>query len=218
MIADAWKDDLVIDFNNQLVDLSNLLSTRAQRRSTLKEVPLLSPKRPPRRRLYPIVPTADSIEKEQLTKEMEQLTLENSYAPRKHNLRDTYNLQSVPLLQEDYPHPPLSPPPRPGTATFCSPRCSLKEDEKIAKISKENGSYGSMQIEVYPGVFAPLRGAEETSRAFALQRFRDATCFDCSAKLRCIQDAEYVLCPKCKVISPLLTENGHGIGLGLMIG
>jgi hypothetical protein len=216
MITDTWKDDLVIDFNNQLVDLSNLLSTRAQRRSTFKEVPILSPKRPPRRRLYPLVPTADSIEKEQLTKEMEQLTLENSYAPRKHNLRDTFNLQRVPLLQEDYPHPPLSP--RPGTATFCSPRCSRKEDDKIAKMSQENGSDGPMQIEVYPGIFAPLRGAEETNRAFALQRYRDATCFDCSAKLRCIQDAEYVLCPKCKVISPLLTENGRGIGLGLLIG
>lgn len=217
MILDNWKDDFVIDFNNQLVDLSNLISTRVRRKSTLKEVPILSPKRPPRRRLYPIVPTIDSIEKDQLTREIDQLVIENSYASRKNNLRESYLLPSIPLLQEEYDQTYSRP--RPGTAIFCPASYSRKEEEKIKASSKSDkyGEDGPLHIEVYPGVFSPLRGANETNRAISLGCFKDTSCFDCMARIRCIQDAEYVLCPTCKVISPLLTEKGHGVGLGLLI-
>jgi hypothetical protein len=73
-------------------------------------------------------------------------------------------------------------------------------------------------ITVAPGVKLPLRGAQETMAA--LRRlsgdcrhgsssskrrsdFATTQCWTCEAYLCCLRDAEYVLCPRCRVISPL---------------
>jgi hypothetical protein len=76
-------------------------------------------------------------------------------------------------------------------------------------------------ITVAPGVKLPLRGTQETMAA--LRRlfggddddgssssvrkrrsdFAAAQCWTCEAYLCCLRDAEYVLCPRCRVVSPL---------------
>lgn len=90
---------------------------------------------------------------------------------------------------------------------------------------REDG--GSLvELEIEPGVHSPLRGSKETW--FAIQRgfSIEVTCFACTAPLLCIADAELVLCPDCKIVSPVIKEGGvdakissrglvGGVGLGL---
>jgi hypothetical protein len=75
----------------------------------------------------------------------------------------------------------------------------------------ENTHFGSgsgppqndnLQLEISPGVFAPLRGSDETSNAIKLGFFSNVDCFVCSTSLICIADADYVLCPECRVVGP----------------
>jgi len=85
-------------------------------------------------------------------------------------------------------------------------------------------------IEISPGTHVHLRGAVETWQAVQTDFYTPCPCFVCRAAgqdnddddehyddatppIFCIQDAEYVLCPRCKSISPL-DATGHGVGLG----
>lgn len=82
-----------------------------------------------------------------------------------------------------------------------------------------------IQLEIEPGIFAPLRGSNETWNAIQEGDSIHVSCFCCSASLLCIADADYVLCPECRVVSP--TDAGNrkvpagrrrhrgGVGLGL---
>lgn len=77
-----------------------------------------------------------------------------------------------------------------------------------------------LEIEIEPGVFARLRGAEETWVAVEDGQVAYTDCMCCGANLMCIDDALYVLCPECKVVSPLFSDGGRGnphggVGLGL---
>jgi hypothetical protein len=58
-------------------------------------------------------------------------------------------------------------------------------------------------IEISPGVYVQLRGAEETWDCIGRDFFMPCKCFGCSHELCCIQDADYVLCPQCRVVSPM---------------
>ena len=79
-------------------------------------------------------------------------------------------------------------------------------------------------IEVAPGFQMRLRGADETWAAVERDFFGPATCFSCQMTVFCILDAEYVLCPTCKVIFPFEQDGevsekskkgaGGGVGLG----
>jgi hypothetical protein len=77
-------------------------------------------------------------------------------------------------------------------------------------------------IEVSPGEYLRLRGAEETWRAIRVDFCMPSECICCTLTLFCIQDAAFVLCPACRVISPMtLTAGGAfqsssngGVGLG----
>ena len=77
-------------------------------------------------------------------------------------------------------------------------------------------------IEVFPGMSVPLRGSEETQIAITCNQIRTAKCLDCTLSLSCVEDAEYILCPLCRCVSPLaLTEKGvpaggFGVGLGFV--
>jgi hypothetical protein len=79
----------------------------------------------------------------------------------------------------------------------------------------------SLQIEISTGMFAPLRGAEETLAAVEDGNVEQCECVCCSTKLICIADAKYVLCPECRVIIPWqssLTQSpfqSAGVGLGM---
>jgi hypothetical protein len=59
------------------------------------------------------------------------------------------------------------------------------------------------EIEVCPGVFMLLRGAEETLQAIESGFAIEAMCFCCEQGLQCIADADLVICPDCRICSPL---------------
>jgi len=74
-------------------------------------------------------------------------------------------------------------------------------------------------IDVGFGVQAPLLTSEETILAVRQHRISPAPCFDCNASLFCIDSAQSVICPKCRVVNPVFSETvpEHrqlGVGLG----
>jgi hypothetical protein len=71
-----------------------------------------------------------------------------------------------------------------------------------------------IMVEVTPGYIVPLRGSAETWSAVQCGRIIKTMCFSCMWQLVCIKDADLVMCPGCRVISPV-TEGVGGGGLGL---
>jgi hypothetical protein len=76
-------------------------------------------------------------------------------------------------------------------------------------------------IQVAPGLSARLRGAAETWEAIKSDFYRPCMCLACNTDLFCIQDAWLVLCPDCRVLSPMEDLDGEtrdlregGVGLG----
>lgn len=72
------------------------------------------------------------------------------------------------------------------------------------------------QIEVAPGEWLPLRGAAETWAAVQSDFYMPTGCVCCQQTIFCIQDAAFVLCPQCKVVSPGFSDipMEGGVGLG----
>jgi hypothetical protein len=66
-----------------------------------------------------------------------------------------------------------------------------------------SGVASRTMIEISPGVSVRLRGADETWDCIGRDFFMPCTCFGCSQELCCIQDATFVLCPACRVVSPM---------------
>ena len=62
-------------------------------------------------------------------------------------------------------------------------------------------------IEITPGVYERLRGSEETLRAIEAGRVTICDCLVCNSCLVTIGDAEFVLCPDCKVVSPIVLSD-----------
>jgi hypothetical protein len=81
------------------------------------------------------------------------------------------------------------------------------------------GAVKCMMIEIAPGEYARLRGADETWKAIKYDFFVPCVCTCCTLTLFCIQDATYVLCPECRVVCPLENNCGDngGVGLGFKI-
>ena len=78
-------------------------------------------------------------------------------------------------------------------------------------------------IEISPGLQARLRGASETKDAVRRDEFQPVNCLGCQHDLFCMSDAAFVLCPECRVVSPLdgtehANSSSHvhkkGVGLG----
>jgi hypothetical protein len=76
----------------------------------------------------------------------------------------------------------------------------------------------TMTIEVAPGLSVRLRGADETWRAIQADQYQPCTCLECNATMFCIQDAWLVLCPTCRVASPVnvsaTANRDGGVALG----
>jgi hypothetical protein len=66
-----------------------------------------------------------------------------------------------------------------------------------------SGVVSRTMIEISPGVNVRLRGADETWDCIGRDFFMPCTCLGCSQELCCIQDATFVLCPACRVVSPM---------------
>lgn len=62
-------------------------------------------------------------------------------------------------------------------------------------------------IEITPGVYERLRGSEETLRAIESGHVTICDCLICNSCLVTIGDAEFVLCPDCKVVSPIVLSD-----------
>jgi hypothetical protein len=69
-------------------------------------------------------------------------------------------------------------------------------------------------IQISSGVHVPLRGVEETGECIVRDFSLFSTCLGCTVDVFCIQDANYVLCPVCQVVSPAggNTDNDRGKG------
>lgn len=77
-------------------------------------------------------------------------------------------------------------------------------------------------VEVSPGVFLRLRGAEETWKAIHTDAYIPCSCICCEGTIFSIDDAVFVLCPLCDAVSPIqgiLSEVGYdgGVGLGFTL-
>lgn len=98
--------------------------------------------------------------------------------------------------------------------------------EKQLTWKAQNGTPAStVEIEIYPGHFLPLRGAQETSEAIRCDFYMPTYCAICSLTLFCIRDAKYVICPMCRVVHLMEDDNsggaredeGGGVGLGFTL-
>jgi hypothetical protein len=108
--------------------------------------------------------------------------------------------------------------------------CS-EERESSVNYRRPRPSAQPVEVEVAPGEYMPLRGSEETLQAIEMGHARIVTCFVCNHSLACVPDCELVICPDCRVISPVpsaqdgrKTEDTYyyegrparrGVGLGL---
>jgi hypothetical protein len=63
-------------------------------------------------------------------------------------------------------------------------------------------------IEISPGVYETIRGSDETLEAIECGNVTITDCLVCNACLVTLQDAHYVLCPDCKVVSPIVLGDG----------
>jgi hypothetical protein len=99
---------------------------------------------------------------------------------------------------------------------------SSSSDRKLSsmsmpEVSKMPPQSSQPTIEISPGVHVRLRGADETWRAIANDFYMPAECICCESTIFCIQNADYVLCPDCRVVSRMdgLSSLGiGGVGLG----
>ncbi len=83
----------------------------------------------------------------------------------------------------------------------------------------------NVEIDLSPGVRCILRGSVETWQAIQTNRAISASCACCNLRLCCVSDAEFVICPDCRVVSPLpdqhvgveskLPSKRSGVGLGV---
>lgn len=85
------------------------------------------------------------------------------------------------------------------------------------------------EIEVAPGVYKELRGSKETIHAVEQGYAVTTSCFCCGDKLKCLPDVEMIICPDCRIVSPLdqVDEDAYGrkrayrpprgVGLGLKL-
>lgn len=113
----------------------------------------------------------------------------------------------------DPPSPTTPPPEKMRYAQ--NPRRQYQKSNSVRQMTRSFGE--DTQIEISPGVFERLRGAQETWQAVEEGNVAHPSCMLCCLELMCVADAEYVLCPDCKVVS--MVEGSRrgkgGVGLGL---
>lgn len=73
---------------------------------------------------------------------------------------------------------------------------------KVAAYPSTNQSSVTM-VPIAPGLSARLRGANETWECIEDDFYLPTTCFACSLELCVIMDADFVICPICRVVSPI---------------
>jgi len=114
-----------------------------------------------------------------------------------------------------------------------SPSSLLKTSAKDLGLNSSNNSIGGgggggtvteikkTMVDI-AGVRTPLRNTQETVQAVAKDYYSNISCYGCSMELCCIADVSYVLCPDCKIVSPMGDETlfegkpvqRYGLGMG----
>jgi len=98
--------------------------------------------------------------------------------------------------------------------------------ESPVEEEEEDCAVSPTTMEIAPNVRVAVRSSQETYKAVQSGDYTVATCFACCATIVCVDDAAYVLCPDCQVVSPLGFNGGsphdaskkddpYGIGTGL---
>mmetsp|Transcript_24051 Transcript_24051/g.33792 ORF Transcript_24051/g.33792 Transcript_24051/m.33792 type:complete len:381 (+) Transcript_24051:101-1243(+) len=98
-----------------------------------------------------------------------------------------------------------------STSSLKQLRKEIKEDQQKAITS------GNYKIEIQPGHWVAMRGAEETKRALLEGRIASVSCMTCTSQGYVIDDAEFMICAVCKCISRNCNEGEklkYGAGLG----
>lgn len=90
---------------------------------------------------------------------------------------------------------------------------SLTESSEDITCSTFSSDDDGKRIEISPGLFVRLQGAEETAMAIRNDFYMPFQC-SCERTIFCIQNASFIVCPCCKVISPIEGVLGGGVGLG----
>jgi hypothetical protein len=93
---------------------------------------------------------------------------------------------------------------------------SQKQNETMQQSQHQTPHF----IELMPGYHLPLLGAHHTQEALRNKRISACQCLSCGIPLCCCDDAEYVLCPDCLVVSPVDSSVSsknieRGVGLGV---
>ena len=94
-----------------------------------------------------------------------------------------------------------------------------EHDTKPAAVPSSPKQSPTPTIELEPGVFLRLRGAVETQMAIQSGHFIATDCPCCTATICCIENADYVVCPDCRVVSPIQgaandARSDGSVGLG----
>ena len=88
----------------------------------------------------------------------------------------------------------------------------------VASPQPQQQQQPAMMLQIAPGIKVRLRGAQETKACIARDFYIPALCYACTLDMFCIMDANYVVCPVCRVVSPLEggadMEYEGGVGLG----
>jgi hypothetical protein len=118
---------------------------------------------------------------------------------------------------------------QPGMVNVNGPSSHTSYDRKP---SIQEDPISRLEVEVAPGVFLPLHGSQETLSAMKEGQLVSCTCFVCTRTIMCVSQASYVLCPDCRVVSPVecisvsktmergasfYGETCGGVGLGMKL-
>lgn len=118
------------------------------------------------------------------------------------------------------------PPPRPSASQLKPPPSTSGAEKKKADNGPgkfQNPSYvpgrESLAIDIAPGITEIIRGATETYDAIREDFYAPAVCFACDQMIFAIQNSKYVLCPSCRVVSPMDSQQDgcYGVGLGFTL-
>jgi hypothetical protein len=88
------------------------------------------------------------------------------------------------------------------------------------RYEQDSQEFNRSFISITPGVELPLRGSIETQDALGRNYVVSVSCMECTLSMKCIRNAEYVICPLCHSISPLelscseIELSAFGVGLG----
>jgi hypothetical protein len=100
----------------------------------------------------------------------------------------------------------------PNLALSSSPPVStlvMPSKEHHSRPEEEEKPRTTKQIEVAPGEFLRLIGAYETRDAVRDRHTVQTSCLVCSLTLVCANQADCVLCPSCRVVSPIIDNNNN---------